>query len=259
MKMENPKYTHASLATESTATDIIKHQESGSFPLPTVLNHLNLHRDSPVLKQLEAEHVRPSVRVPTNDGTLKIDSVTEADLAYLVRNAGTADCKRLQKWEPLGLLPVVMALHSKTNPAEVDQVAFDSFFRKVPKGIKALLPRPFFQSIYQLLKHLASDVARRELRRLIDKVICSEVATHLTPQQRKRYLALKGSKARRYKFLAREARQSKYGVRQPASERLVVLELLEELRVVFEQRGDHSLERLVVLDRAFSVEFFSAF
>ncbi|HRE04223.1 MAG TPA: hypothetical protein PKX00_01355 [Opitutaceae bacterium] len=206
MKMENPKYTHASLATESTATDIIKHQESGSFPLPTVLNHLNLHRDSPVLKQLEAEHVRPSVRVPTNDGTLKIDSVTEADLAYLVRNAGTADCKRLQKWEPLGLLPVVMALHSKTNPAEVDQVAFDSFFRKVPKGIKALLPRPFFQSIYQLLKHLASDVARRELRRLIDKVICSEVATHLTPQQRKRYLALKGSKARRYKFLAREAR-----------------------------------------------------
>ena len=35
---------------------------------------------------------------------------------------------------------------------------------------------------------------------------------------------------------------------QPSAERLVVLELLKELGVVLEHRGDHSFERLVVLD-----------
>ena len=37
-------------------------------------------------------------------------------------------------------------------------------------------------------------------------------------------------------------------VREPAAEGIVVLELLEELGVVFEQRGDDALERFVVLD-----------
>jgi hypothetical protein len=35
---------------------------------------------------------------------------------------------------------------------------------------------------------------------------------------------------------------------RPMTEGLIVLELLEELRVVNEKRGDHPLERLVVLD-----------
>ena len=42
--------------------------------------------------------------------------------------------------------------------------------------------------------------------------------------------------------------QSKYGLGQPVSKRSVVLKLLEQLRVIFGQRCDHSLERLIVLD-----------
>jgi len=40
----------------------------------------------------------------------------------------------------------------------------------------------------------------------------------------------------------------KHRLGQPATEGLVVLELFEELRVVFEHRRDHPLQRLVVLD-----------
>jgi hypothetical protein len=38
------------------------------------------------------------------------------------------------------------------------------------------------------------------------------------------------------------------GIRQPVAEGIIVLELLEELRVVGEKRGDDALERFVVLN-----------
>lgn len=41
---------------------------------------------------------------------------------------------------------------------------------------------------------------------------------------------------------------SEYRVCEPASEGIVVLELLKELGVVFKERGDDAFERLIVLD-----------
>lgn len=42
-------------------------------------------------------------------------------------------------------------------------------------------------------------------------------------------------------------RHPKNRIRQPAAECLIVLELLEELRVIFEHRCDHAFQRFVVL------------
>ena len=55
-------------------------------------------------------------------------------------------------------------------------------------------------------------------------------------------------------FVSGEALNSSFvchtedGVRKPVAEGFVVLELLEELRVVFEHRGEDALESLIVLD-----------
>jgi hypothetical protein len=59
------------------------------------------------------------------------------------------------------------------------------------------------------------------------------------------HVGLNPSLGRSKSFLVRH---SKDRVRQPAAERVVVLELFEELGVILEHRRDHPLEGLVVLD-----------